>query len=71
MLCGSHLGLRHLGKGLLGGDCDFCAKNYVSSDTLENEVIEKEVVKVKTDTEKCMYCNETIHHYLNVFLHRF
>ena len=71
MLCGSHLGLRHLGKGLLGGDCDFCAKNYVSSDTLENEVIEQEVVKVKTDTEKRMYCNETIHHYLNVFLHRF
>ena len=49
----------------MGGVCDYFAKNYVSSDTLEIEVIEQEVVKVKTETEKRMYCNETIHHYLN------
>ena len=31
-----------------------CVNIHVSSDTLENEVIEKEVVKVKIDTEKHM-----------------
>ena len=51
----SRLGLRHLGKGLLGGACDYFVKKDVSSDTFENEVFEKEVVKVKTDTDKRMY----------------
>ena len=47
-LCGRHLWLRHLGKGLLGGSMNV-VKIVVSSDTLidtlENEVIEEEVVK--------------------------
>ena len=40
---------------LLGGSYDFIVKNDVSSDTLEEEVFELEVVKVKIDREKRMY----------------
>ena len=47
-------------------DCDYFAENVVSSDTLEYEVIEKEVVKVKIETEKRMYCYEIIHLYINL-----
>ena len=42
-------------KGLLGGSLDFVVKNYVSSDTLEEEVFELEVVKVKIDREQRTY----------------
>ena len=60
MLCGSHLRLRHLGKGLLGGYLDFVVKNDVSSDTLEKEVFELEVVKVKIAESNVHICVETI-----------
>ena len=39
----------------MGGSLGFIVKNDVSSDTLEDEVIEEKVVKVKIDREKRMY----------------
>ena len=38
----------------MGGSCDIC-DIVNASDTLENEVIEEEVVKAKIETEKRMY----------------